>query len=290
MTTTVIIATYNSPAWLQKTLWGFFNQSRQDFEIVIADDGSRPETREMLQDMARASPVPLGHVWQPDDGFQKCRILNKAIAVARGERILMTDGDCIPRRDFLDVHTRLATPGQFLTGGYFKLPLDIAQSITEGDVQFQRPFRARWLLSQGLPWTIKLLKVMAQPPYDEWLNHWTPAKKTWNGHSASCLRSQAIQVNGFNETIQYGGLDVEFGWRLEHIGVQPRHIRYSTTTLHLHHGHGYVTPGMRERSVETARATKTKRLQRTALGVDQWLTPEGGVQLGPDDRFEWLGR
>ena len=59
MTTSVIISTYNSPTWLEKTLWGFFQQSRSDFELLIADDGSRPETLERLRELAPRSPVPL---------------------------------------------------------------------------------------------------------------------------------------------------------------------------------------------------------------------------------------
>lgn len=288
MKTSVIISTYNSPAWLEKTLWGFFCQSRQDFEIIVADDGSRPETLERLRDIARRSPVPLAHVWQPDDGFQKCRILNKAIAVARGERILVTDGDCIPRRDFVDVHTRLADPGSFLTGAYFKLPKSVADAIAEDDVKRQDAFHARWLMAHGLGFTSKLLKLVVRPPWDEWLNRWTPARPTWNGHGASCLRAQAVQVNGFNEEMQYGGLDVEFGLRLNHAGVRTRHVRYSTITLHLHHGHGYVTPGMRERSAVIKENTRHSGIARAERGLDQWLDRQGRATLGADDRVEWL--
>ena len=288
MKTSVIISTYNSPAWLEKTLWGFFCQSRLDFELVIADDGSRPQTLEHLRGLARRSPVPVAHVWQPDDGFQKCRILNKAIAVARGERIVLTDGDCIPRRDFVDAHTRLAQEDSFLTGAYFKLPKPVAEAITEDDVVRQDVFRARWLLAHGMPFTAKLLKLVAGPPVDEWLNRATPARPTWNGHSASCLRRQAIQVNGFNEDMQYGGLDVEFGLRLNHVGIRTRHIRYTTITMHLHHGHGYVTPGMREHSAAVKSRTRRERLTWADRGLDQWLTKDGRLTLGSDDRVEWL--
>ena len=248
MTTSVIISTYNSPIWLQKVLWGYFSQSRNDFEIVIADDGSADDTKILIKDMAKSSPVRLTHVWQPDEGFQKCRILNKALAVATGQRILLTDGDCIPRQDFVDTHSRLAIPEHFLTGTYFKVPENIATIISEGTIKNKEAVRAKWLLDQGLPFSGKLLKLISLPPFDRWLNKLTPAKKTWNGHSASCLRIQALQVNGFNEEMQYGGLDVEFGLRLMHAGIKPQHIRYSTITLHLHHEHGYVTPTMLENS------------------------------------------
>lgn len=290
MNTSVIISTYNSPRWLQKVLWGYGQQSRSDFELVIADDGSREDTRQMLRDMAAHLPVPLVHVWQPDDGFQKCRILNKAIAVARGDRIVVTDGDCIPRRDFVDTHCRLAQPDTFLTGAYFKLPKPVAEAITEDDVRSQRAFSSRWLLSKGQPPSVKLLKLVARPPFSEWLNRWTPAKLSWNGHSGSCLRRHAVQVNGFNEEMEYGGLDVEFGLRLGFSGVRPQHVRYSTIALHLHHGHGYVTPEMLERSRVVKERTRSERSTRAARGLDQWLTADGQATLGADDRVEWMRR
>lgn len=290
MNTSVVISTYNSPAWLEKVLWGFFAQTRKDFELVIADDGSRDDTRLFLKDIARRSPVPMLHLWQPDDGFQKSRILNKALALARGERVLMTDGDCVPRQDFVDVHTRLAQPDCFLTGGYFKLNLKVAKAITEDDVRRQDLFSAAWLLKKGLPPTSKLLKIVAAGPVADWLNRVTPAKPTWNGHSASCLRTQAIAVNGFNEVMQYGGQDVEFGYRLNHIGVAARHIRYSAITVHLYHGHGYVKQEMRDKNHNTIIDTRERKLTRTAVGIDQWLKPDGTVTLHADDRVEWLAR
>lgn len=285
MKISVIISTYNSPVWLQKVLWGYFCQNRRDFEIIIADDGSSDETRNMLGDIASASPVPIAHVWQPDEGFQKCRILNKAIAISRGERILLTDGDCVPRDDFVDTHLRLARPDRFLTGTYFKLPPAISGKLSQGDITSQQAFSAFWLMRNGLPFTPKLLKLVAPRPVDEWLNRITPTKQTWNGHNASCLRSQAIQVNGFNEDMEYGGLDVEFGLRLRHVGIEPRHIRYSTIALHLHHGHGYVTAEMRQRSHVVKENTRDNRLTWADRGLDQWLDQDNRITLSADDRL-----
>lgn len=97
---TVIFTTYNSPAWLEKVLWGFHYQTDKDFEVTVADDGSGQETRDLIERFQRESGLDLLHVWQEDDGFQKCRILNQAIVAARGEYMITTDGDCIPRKDF----------------------------------------------------------------------------------------------------------------------------------------------------------------------------------------------
>jgi glycosyltransferase involved in cell wall biosynthesis len=70
MSTSVIICTYNSPLRLRKMLWGFFRQSRDDFELLIADDGSHPEAGELLRGMAVASAVPIAHVWQQVRGVE----------------------------------------------------------------------------------------------------------------------------------------------------------------------------------------------------------------------------
>jgi glycosyltransferase involved in cell wall biosynthesis len=285
MKTSVIISTYNSPSWLQNVLWGYFAQDDTDFEIVIADDGSEETTRQLLADMARFSPVPISHVWQPDDGFRKCTIINKAIAVAQGERILMTDGDCVPRRDFIGVHTRYARPDRFLSGGYFKLNQNLSDLLTREIIQDQRAFSAGWLARHGMPVNAKALKFVAPRPLDSLFNHITPTKRTWNGHNASCLRSLAIQVNGFNEDMQYGGLDVEFGLRLNNLGILGDQIRYSAIVVHLHHERGYVTPEMLERNRAIRRKTREGKKYRADRGLDQWFGTNGEIRLAPDDRL-----
>ena len=75
----VIISTYNAEEWLKKVLWGFNCQLFKDFEVVIADDGSGPKTKELLEELSAKVFYNIVHVWQEDDGFQKSRILNKAI-------------------------------------------------------------------------------------------------------------------------------------------------------------------------------------------------------------------
>src|SRR5690554_261503 len=91
MKVSVIFTTYNSPDWLEKVLFGFFQQTHKEFEVVIADDGSRSETRELIERLKNSSPVPIQHIWQEDDGFQKCRILNKAILAAKGDYLIRSE-------------------------------------------------------------------------------------------------------------------------------------------------------------------------------------------------------
>jgi Glycosyltransferases involved in cell wall biogenesis len=109
----VVLSTYNAEAWLEKVLYGFQYQDFKDFELVIADDGSRKETKDLIDLMTSVVSYPIVHVWQEDQGFQKSRILNKAIVASQGDYIVMTDGDCIPRKDFLSVHAAHMEPGYF---------------------------------------------------------------------------------------------------------------------------------------------------------------------------------
>ena len=121
----VVISTYNNPAWLEKTLWGYLHQTRMADEIVIADDGSRDDTKELIDSFR--DRLPLKHVWHEDNGFQKSRILNSALIASESEYLIFTDQDCIPREDFIATHEQFAEKGYLLSGGYFKLPMDISK-------------------------------------------------------------------------------------------------------------------------------------------------------------------
>ena len=102
----VIISTYNAVEWLKKTLWGYSVQTFKYFEIVIADDGSTKETEELIQEFSEEFSFPIIHVWHEDNGFQKSVILNKAIKACSSDYILMSDGDCIPKADFVEQHIK----------------------------------------------------------------------------------------------------------------------------------------------------------------------------------------
>lgn len=285
----VLISTYNWPAALEKCLWSFFAQNRRDFELLIADDGSRPETAELIANVARASPVPVTHMWQPDEGFAKCRALNKALALARGKRIIVTDGDCVLRRDFVDTHIRQARPGRFLSGSYFKQNQAVSEAIDEKAIRSQACFTARWLLAHGAPSRLRMTKLGGPAPVAWLMNNLSQATRSWNGHSASCLRSEALSVNGFDETMVYGGLDVEFGYRLNNIGLTGRRIRYSTVALHLYHPPSRVRPDEAARNRMIKDQTLAKKRTWTEHGVDRWIGPDGHAQLDPADRVVRFG-
>src|SRR5690606_32696759 len=140
----------------------------------IADDGSGPETAALIERMRAETGLALQHVWQEDDGFRKCRILNKAILAARHDYLVFSDGDCIPRADFLTVHAARAEPGYYLSGSYFKLPMETSEAITREDIQGGDCFRLDWLREHGLKGYRKTLRLAAGPRLASFLNRFTP--------------------------------------------------------------------------------------------------------------------
>lgn len=240
MKLSVIITTYNSEEWLQKVLIGYSVQTETDFEIVIADDGSTLKTKQLIDSFQPKFKHPIVHVWQQDIGFRKSEILNKAILKSNAAYILFTDGDCIPRNDFVQTHLTYQEKGYFLSGGYFKLPLHLSEAITKIDIENQSSFAYPWLLKKGLKLNFKLTKLIKNKFLAGFLNWVTPTKSTFNGHNSSVYKADLLAVNGFNETMHYGGLDREIGERLFNLGILSKQIRYHAICLHLDHERKYA--------------------------------------------------
>lgn len=268
MKASVIMSTYNAEEWLEKVIWGFSVQTVRDFEIIIADDGSTPKTKELLDRLRDLIDVPLVHVWQEDNGFQKSQILNKAIIASNSDYLIFTDGDCIPRKDFVETHLKHREQGYFLSGGYFMLPMNISQSITKEDIIAQKCFNVDWLLSRGLKKSFKNNKLSVGGFMAKLLNFFTPTRASWNGHNASGWKQDLVFINGFNQEMQYGGQDRELGERLVNKGLKSKQIRYSAIVVHLDHKRGYVNEETWKKNFAIRENTRKNKVVKTTIGID----------------------
>src|SRR5688572_28145364 len=276
MRLSVVVTTYNHPKWLEKVLWGFEAQSFRDFEMLVADDGSDDPTRELIEQLRPKLRYPVRHVWHPHEGFRKCTILNAAIAVAEGENLFFTDGDCIPRPDLLAVHMQHARRGVFLSGGYLKLPMFTSERITREDILAGRATDFHWLRANGAPLTRQSLRLAWGPAVAAFLDRLTPTGATFNGHNASVWRDDLIRVNGFDERLEYGGLDRELGERLENAGVRGVQLRHRALVVHLDHPRGYRRTEAMARNRAIRDEVAAKRVARTPAGLDRHLAPGAG--------------
>lgn len=250
----VVLATYRQPEWLRKTLWGFGAQTTRDFEILVADDGSGPETAAVVNEAARDIAVPVRHVWHEDRGYRKCVILNRAVLEARSGYLIFSDGDCVPRRDFVATHLGLRRPGRFLSGGALRLPPDLSRNLDRDDIESGRFARTDWLVRRGWRPGRRRLRLTANRTAATWLDLLTPTGATWNGGNASIDTADVLRVNGFEASLGYGGQDREFGARLENAGVRGVQVRHRAVLLHLDHPRPYRT----EESIRVNRAARAE--------------------------------
>ena len=281
MRCSVILSTYEQPDWLRKTLWGYARQTHQDFEVVVADDGSGDATRGVVAEARAAYPrLRLRHVWHPDTGYRKCVILNRAVLAATGEYLIFSDGDCIPRRDFVAVHDRLAEPGRFLSGGAVRLPRALSEAIMEDDVEAGDVFDTGWLRDHGFDpgrHRLRLLEGTAAPTI---LDALSPTGATWNGNNASTWREAVVRANGFEAEMGYGGQDREFGERLENLGLTGRLVRHRAVLVHLDHGRPYRTEESIRRNRDLRSGVRTSGVTRARCGIDE-LEPEAEAFADP---------
>lgn len=268
MTLSVIFSTYNSEEWLEKVILGFSVQTFRDFEIIIADDGSRAATKELIDRLRSEISIPILHVWQEDAGFQKSQILNKAILASTSNYLIFTDGDCIPREDFVEVHFNHREEGYFLSGGYYKLPMDISKAISKEDIIQQNCFDLKWLKVKGLKSSFKNVKFTASGFLSKILNFVTPTNASWNGHNSSGWKKDLMDVNGFNQEMQYGGQDRELGERLFNKGLKSKQIRYSAICVHLDHKRGYVNEETWSKNFAIRENTRKNKVVKTPIGID----------------------
>lgn len=279
MRLSVVVATYQQPEWLRKVIWGLGAQTEPPAEVLIADDGSGPETRAVVAWAGERLGVPVRHVWQEDAGFRKCAIVNQAILEARGDYLVFLDGDCVPRADFLATHHRLARPGRFLSGGAFRLTPLVSAALAEADVVSQRAFRPEWLRAQGMPGGRRLWRMRAGGTLASLLDRVTTTRATFNGGNSSAWRHDLVTVNGFDERMGHSWEDRELGLRLSHIGVTGLQVRHRAVVLHLEHERAYRVRDVVAQNRELYLATRRTHATRTPQGLDRHrMVPTGGDQ------------
>lgn len=262
----VVVSTYKAPAALDRALLALSLQTDQRFEVLVADDGSGPETAEVLN-RRRALGITIQHVWHEDRGFRKCEILNRAIQASTGDYLVFIDGDCIPRPDFIAAHRREAEPGCFLSGSYNNLPESMGPALTEDAIRSGDAFRYGWLRQHGMPRTRKAWRLTRWPLVAEVLNSVTTTKANWNGCNSSAWKADLERAGGFDQRMHYGGEDRELGYRLENAGLMGKQVRFKAICLHVDHPRDYVDSDAMQRNLAIRQVTRRMRLTTTPHGI-----------------------
>jgi glycosyltransferase involved in cell wall biosynthesis len=257
----LIITTYNWPEALDLVLRSVSRQREMPDEVLVADDGSGEATAILLASWSRRLPMPLHHLWQENKGYRLARSRNRAIAAARGEYVIMVDGDMVLDEHFVFDHARARERGRFVQGVRIPTNERGAKRMLQ-----QRSIEVSPLMP-GLRRRHKAVRA-------EWLSrHFSRRFVTMpriKGCNQGYWRADLIAVNGFEERmVGWGPEDKECAARLLHVGVHGMELRFAALATHLHHA-SRAPSGVNPNDALLA-ATLSSGRKRCDIGVDQHL-------------------
>jgi glycosyltransferase involved in cell wall biosynthesis len=227
MYVSLIITTYNRPDALLLVLRSIEVQTIKSFEVIIADDGSSTDTKEVITSFQEKTNLTIIHSCQEDKGFRAAKSRNKAIAKASGDYIILVDGDMILHPQFVEDHINNAELGYFIQGSRVLLTQQKTNSVlNENNINFS--FTSSGLLNRkNAVHSNSLSKLFSN-------------KKNILRGIKSCnmafFKKDYISVNGFNNEFKgWGREDSEFIVRLQNNGIRRKNVRFNAIQFHLWH-------------------------------------------------------
>lgn len=226
---TLLISTYNWKEALSFTIESALQQTLLPSEIVIADDGSKNDTRDLVTHYQIKSPIPIKHVWHEDTGFRLTTIRNKAIAASAGEYIIQTDGDIILDKNFIKDHLEVARDGAFVCGSRVLLSRSYTEHIFKlGSFKFSL-FKSAWQYGLNSLRSRLLRSFLASRYGQRKINR-------LRGCNMAFWRNDLMAVNGYNEDLtSWGHEDAELAYRLINAGKKKRFLKMGGVVYHLWH-------------------------------------------------------
>ena len=227
MKLTLIITTYNWPDALLAVIESVKKQSILPNEVIIADDGSLNDTRDLITGLKKNSILNIIHVWQEDKGFRASRSRNNAISRSSGDYIVLVDGDTILHPEFVKDHITNAELGFFVQGSRVLLSQKTTiKTLSEKKINFS-------FFSSGL-------KNRKNCLHSKFLSSIFSNQKNNLSGIKSCnmafYRKDSININGFNNKFEgWGREDSEFVVRLMNSGINRKNVRFNAIQFHLWH-------------------------------------------------------
>lgn len=263
--TSLIISTYNWPQALNLCLLSVKNQIVLPDEVIIADDGSGEETRALIEKFQLVFPVPLKHVWHPDEGFQLSRIRNRAIAAATKDYIIQIDGDLILHPKFISDHMDFCQVNTFTTGSRVIMNEELSAKLLENqNINVNILSRGLSNISNGIR-----LKTLSRYLADRYR---IDDIYYMRGCNMAFWRRDLIKVNGYNEEfIGWGREDNELAVRLINAGVKKRSFKFSGIVFHIYHPENSRANCSGNENL-LAKAIE-KNIVYSKLGMSQYLQP-----------------
>lgn len=261
-TVTLIISTYNWKEALRLCLLSASIQTVAPYEIVIADDGSREDTRKLIDEFRTITKIPIVHVWQEDDGFRLTTIRNKAIARAKGDYIIQIDGDVVMERHFIQDHMELMEAGYYVCGSRTQSGQIVTKRLLKNvSVKLSvYDLKAGFVLNG---FRLKMLRSFLAERYAKDIGH-------MRGCNMAFWKADFISVNGYNEDLQdWGHEDLELVYRLHFAGLKKKSLKMGGIVYHLWHKEASRHNLKKHQS--TLDVVKANHIKWCENGVDKYL-------------------
>jgi len=281
----VILTTYQREDALDAVLRALARQTDRAFEVIVADDGSGPPTRAVVERRAVDLGVRLEHVWQEDRGFRAGEARNRGILASRGDYCIFLDGDCITRPDFIAVHRRLAEPRWFVTGNRILLSRELTERILADGSDAAHWNLRDWIALRRHGKINRLAPLLSLPLGP--LRKLRP--RAWRGARSCNLavwRGDLDRVDGFDAS--YGGWGLEDSdllIRLLRAGIRRKDGNFATGVLHLWHPENdrSLLPDNQRRLSEIEGANRVRSIVGLSALVGDPDSPAAG-QVASADR------
>lgn len=258
---TLVTPTYNWPEALELLLLSVLNQSVLPNEVIIADDGSKEDTKKLIAEFQKSFPIPLVHIWHEDEKNRKPKIMNKAIAVAKSDYIVEIDGDIIMNKYFIQDHLKFATKGHYLFGSRVNIQKSLLPKLFAEKIITFNPF-SKGIKKRGR--TIRLPLIM------NFIKSVDQRSRKLRGCNMSFWRADFIKINGFNESIVGWGMDdSEMIQRLHNIGIKGKRLKHAGIAYHIYHKE--QSKNQLEVNNEIEKQATEKKLTFIEQGINQYL-------------------
>ena len=227
----LIISTYNWPQALELCLMSVLNQTHLPNEIIISDDGSTKETKNLIDSFRSKTKIPIQHIWHEDNGFQLAKIRNKSIAASMYDYIIQIDADIILHPCFIEDHLVITAEGFFITGSRTLLSQELSKVVLSNKiVKFGSYIKGSKNFLNGLRnatlrnYFSTRYKISGKNKFDV------------KGCNMSFWKNDLIAVNGYDE--QYSGWgreDSDLAIRLINMGVKKKYLKMGGIEYHIYH-------------------------------------------------------
>lgn len=261
MNCALIISTYNWPEALRLVLSSLLYQTIIPNEVIIADDGSNQETKDLIKEFSESTKLDIVHSWQEDKGFRLSKSRNRAIALAKSEYIIVIDGDIVLDKNFVKDHLRFAKKNTYIQGSRVLLQQQFSDTALKKQYFIKPSLFNNEARNNLNSFRIPILSYLIALKNNQKI-------KRIRGCNFSLFREDILSVNGFNEDFKtWGQEDTEFVLRLFNYGIYRKNLKFSGVQYHLFHNEN----SSKSNNFKLLNKSKAEKAYFCINGIDKYL-------------------